>query len=87
MFERVVAETEKVGDHSFDQFVFYLNRHIEVDGDLHGPMAEQMIASLCRDDGLKWQLAEEAGNPCTPFTYQVVGWSARGNSAAGSLQV
>ncbi|MGI9474580.1 MAG: DUF3050 domain-containing protein [Rubripirellula sp.] len=60
VFERVVTETEKVGNHSFDQFVYYLKQHIEVDGDSHGPMAEQMIASLCRDDGLKWQLAEEA---------------------------
>lgn len=60
VFERVVAETANVGDHSFDEFVYYLNRHIEVDGDSHGPMAEQMIASLCGDDDLKWQLAEES---------------------------
>ena len=60
VFERVVAETERVGDRSFDGFVYYLKRHIEVDGDSHGPMAEQMIANLCGDDDLKWQLAEES---------------------------
>ena len=60
VFERAIAETKRVGDRSFDGFVYYLNRHVEVGGDSHRPMAEQMIASLCGDDDLKWQLAEES---------------------------
>ena len=60
VFEGIVTEAERVGNHSFDEFVHYLNRHIEVDGNSHGPMADQMIARLCGDDDLKWQLAEES---------------------------
>ncbi len=39
---------------------WYLDRHIEVDGDEHGPMALQMVANLCGDDPIKWQQAGDA---------------------------
>lgn len=31
-----------------------------MDGDSHGPMAEEMICHLCGDSPLRWQLAEQA---------------------------
>jgi hypothetical protein len=34
--------------------VDYLERHIEVDGEQHTPMAMQMIADLCGDDQAMW---------------------------------
>jgi hypothetical protein len=39
---------------------WYLDRHIEVDGEDHGPMALRMIAELCGDDAQRWSEASEA---------------------------
>ena len=39
---------------------WYLDRHIEVDGEEHGPMALSMITQLCGSNPLKWQEAASA---------------------------
>lgn len=41
-------------------FHYYLDRHIELDGDHHGPMSMRMLELLCEDDKTKIAEAEEA---------------------------
>ncbi|GAB3922293.1 DUF3050 domain-containing protein [Mucilaginibacter myungsuensis] len=43
-----------------DLFIYYLERHIEVDGDHHSHLAYEMTAELCGDDDAKWQEAADA---------------------------
>ena len=38
----------------------YLERHIELDGEDHGPKAVAMLSALCGEDPIKWREAEGA---------------------------
>jgi Protein of unknown function (DUF3050) len=60
MFKGFVRDLNRDLTGDLDTFIWYLERHIEVDGEEHGPMALRMIAELCGDDAQRWQEAEEA---------------------------
>lgn len=53
MFFQIINHSRSK-EKSFSKLTYYLNRHIELDGDEHGPLALKMIEALCGDDARKW---------------------------------
>ena len=62
MFTAIVDEYNT--ENNLDKFVYYLERHIELDGGEHGPLALELISNLCGDDDDKWREVEETAIAC-----------------------
>lgn len=62
MFTAIVEEYNT--NNNLDKFVYYLKRHIELDGGEHGPLALELISDLCGNDDTKWQEVEETAIAC-----------------------
>ncbi len=60
MFVSFVAELNKKSVDKLSTFLYYLERHIEVDGGHHSHLAYEMTAQLCGDDEVKWTEATVA---------------------------
>ena len=52
MFIEIVKKI-KLENKSVESLIYYLERHIEMDGDHHGPMAMNMISTLCENNDNK----------------------------------
>ena len=57
MFLNFVKELNQQQPNSVSILKYYLERHIEVDGDHHSHLAYQMTEKLCGNDEQKWQKA------------------------------
>jgi len=56
MFSSILKEIQiNFPESDLAKFIYYFQRHIELDGDEHGPLALKMIEELAQDDAQKWE--------------------------------
>lgn len=60
MFLALVNDLDKQFPGQISLFKYYLERHIEVDGDHHSHLGMQMVQELCGNDAEKWAEAAAA---------------------------
>ncbi|MGH9111188.1 MAG: DUF3050 domain-containing protein [Acidimicrobiales bacterium] len=80
MFERILAEAGSL-EHA-ELLQHYLVRHVELDGDSHGHMAEYLLASACGDDPQRWDRAEASARSCLEARARL--WDAVGDRVTGN---
>ena len=60
MFLSLIMDLDKQFPGQYDMFHYYLDRHIELDGDVHSHLAEEMLMEICEDNDELWAEAEIA---------------------------
>lgn len=64
MFRQLVGELRDRFPGQLDTFTYYLDRHIQLDEEVHAPLARQMVRELCDDDPQRWQEAQQVTIEC-----------------------
>ena len=60
LFRGLVARVTAHDPDQYRSFLRYLDRHVHLDGDEHGPMVLNLLKSTCGDDPARWDEATRA---------------------------
>ncbi len=60
LFHTLIEELYEEKEDRLELYFYYLQRHMELDEEEHGPMSLRMLVQLCGDDKDRWNEAEEA---------------------------
>jgi hypothetical protein len=60
IFRELVRDLNAQHSNQLSTFLWYLERHIEVDSDDHGPLSLRMVSDLCGTDADLWEQAATA---------------------------
>ncbi|RYU81618.1 DUF3050 domain-containing protein [Hymenobacter persicinus] len=64
MFRHLIADLSQRFPGQLDTFIYYLDRHIQLDEEVHTPLAEQMVRELCGSDAQRWDDCRDVANRC-----------------------
>jgi hypothetical protein len=81
MFLAIVNDLATHNPDQISTFKYYLERHIEVDGEHHSHLAMEMVEELCAEDPQKWEDAIQA--TCKALEMRIQLW----NSILHNLQI
>lgn len=60
MFIEIIKGLNHIENINLEKLIIYLERHIEIDGGEHGPLAFQMVNELCQDNNSLWRRASDS---------------------------
>ena len=68
MFLEIVSQSQTKGnDQTYGKLLYYLNRHIELDGDEHGPISLKWSLNFVAKTTTKWEDVLETAKDALKF--------------------
>ena len=64
MFRQLVGDLRDRFPGQLDTFTYYLDRHIQLDEEVHAPLAQQMVRELCGDNPERWLECQQVTIRC-----------------------
>ncbi len=84
MFIEIVRNIKEQFPAELGLFTYYLERHIEIDGDIHGALAERMVTELCGENEAAWNQAIESSKKA--LRHRIELWTSVIDRYEGNLQ-